>query len=402
MKRRTKIKIVYAVVFFIIGLIIGQLLPSYITLNTFEPKDVVPAVGKEERGELSNESIKEADSEDGDHVKIGVVLPLTGDLAVLGQPVRESIELALRDAGVDNVDLIFEDSKCLPTETVTAVQKLVNVDHVSALIGDLCSSPTLAVVPIINESKIPMISPSSTSPLLSGSSKYFFRTISSDKLQGEAMAGQAIHLGYDEVAIIAINNEYGVGLEKSFTDAFEKGSGKIVRHESFEQGASDFRTQLTKIKDEDPDALYIISYPSEGGQLLRQARELGVDIPLLASEGIRDNSVLDVAGKAAEGIVITVPFENRDAKYEHFQENFKALAGADPGLFTAEAYDATQLVLFALKRSDGSSEGIRNGLASIKEYHGASGIITFDENGDVSKPYEFYTVKDGTFIPFEG
>lgn len=389
MKRRTRIKIIYAIVFFVIGLVIGQLLPSFIGAEKFSFS--LSAVGKED---LSGESMK-----DGDQVKIGVILPLSGDSAILGDSIRDSVLLALSDSGVNNVDLVFEDSKCSPTDALNSVHKLIDVDHVVGIVGDVCSSSTLAVIPVISEAKVPLVSPAASSPLLSNSSEYFFRTVPSVSLEGDAMAGKVINLGFDSVGIIVVNNEFGNGIADSFTSSFVAADGDVVVSEFFSEDDSDFRTQLTNIKETDPDIVYIIASSLQGGEVIRQAREVGIDVPLIASSSLYDDLVLETAGDSAQGLIVAVPVANDDSKFESFSNSFFARYGREPGLFSAQAYDAMQLELYSLKRSDGSSQGLRNALASINNYRGASGVISFDESGDIDRSYSFVKVEDGVFVP---
>ncbi|MEK6940277.1 MAG: penicillin-binding protein activator [Nanoarchaeota archaeon] len=398
MKIRTKIKLFYAVVFFIIGFIVSSYSPDitgysvleYLPGSDYAPETVITTDGGVE---MKKEDV----------FKIGVILPLTGSVAVLGKPVSEAIKLAVNRANNagEKIEVVFEDTKCIPKDAAVAVQKLINVDKVVAIIGEMCSSATIAAVPITSEAGVILISPASANPTLSKAGDFFFRTIPSDSLQAAAMAFIAKNkLGIDEAAVLFVNNDYGISLADIFEYEYKAIGGDISIKEPFDQSTTDFRKQLINIKNEHPEGLYFISSPSEAGQIMKQAVELGLKIKFLSTESAHDESVLSIAQDAADGLVITVPDKNDDIYFTRFRNGFFEAAGYEPGIFTAEAYDAANLIINGIRGSDGSRQGVHNVISSIVGYHGAAGVITFDEFGDVSKSYTPLIVKNGMFVDF--
>ncbi len=384
MLRSTKKKIVTAVVALVLGLALGYLFFG-------------------SSGSSNEQGVKGKVTSEDTVIKIGVMMPLTGDTAVYGVGVKNAVEMAVAEINANKmlqgkqIQLVIEDSKCLPKDASTSVNKLISEDHVLAIVGELCSSATLAAAPVAEASQTVMISPASTSPKITDAGDYIFRDIPSDALQGVVGADLVYTSGYRNVALLYINNEYGVGLKDVFKNRFLSVDGEVITEETFEQGATDFRTQLTKINDAAPDAIYLVALPAEAGLLLKQAAELGMNIPFIGTEGMKDPSVIEVAKEAAEGLVLTTPKPNSDAHNQAFVTNYKQQYGSEPALFAAEGYDAMQLLALAIKNSDGSHQGVKDALYQIKSYLGASGTITINNKGEVEKPYSYFKVENGKF-----
>ncbi len=327
-------------------------------------------------------------------LKIGVLIPLTGDAASYGENVKNGIDLANKELGYT---LVYEDGKCNGPDAVNAIRKLIEVDKVDAIIGELCSGATIPAAAIAKDANVLMISPASTSPDLSNAGEHFFRTVPSDALQGAEGAKLVKDLGYQNLAILYVNDDYGVGFEKVLRENFNN----VVISESFEKEATDIRTQLTKIKEKSPDAIYIISNsPAAAGAALKQIKELGITAQSIGSEGLKDNSVLDAAEGAGEGLILTFLAPSDTVIGKQFKNKYKTAYEEDPPIFAAEAYDAMIAISNALFNSDGSREGLITAMEEIK-FPGASGRIDFDENGDVIKPYSVLKVVNGEFVEFK-
>src|SRR3989338_5667050 len=338
-------------------------------------------------------------------IKIGAIIDLTGPVASIGQDMAKGAQLAVDEinaaGGVNGMKLEFvlEDGKCAPKDATAAYQKLTSNDNVVGIIGPTCSGEALAVSPISAETKTITVSSSATSPdLTAKGGDYFFRVVPSDAFQGKVGAKLAADKGKKNAGILYLNNDYGVGLEKVFKAEFESLGGKVLASETYEQDATDFRTQLTKLKAQNVDVLYFVAYPSSAGQALKHVKELGLNVLIVASEGINAKEVLDVAGAAAEGVVITVPKTNKDENALKFAASFKAKYNKEPQIYVPETYDAVKVLAWAIGKSDGSRESIKSQLYTLKDYSGAAGKISFDSNGDVSKEYEVLSVVSGKFV----
>ncbi len=342
------------------------------------------------------------DNQTGDPIKIGVMLPLSGDAASYGLAAQKGIDLAAKEVNQRGIlpgpiTLIYEDSKCDPAEAVTASQKLIVVDGVHAIIGELCSSATLAAVPIAEANNIVLISPASTTPSIKDAGDYIFRTVPSDALQGAFGAELVSLLGYGRLAILYSNEDYGIGFKDVLEEEFLATGKKVKAVESFERTATDVKTQLTKIKSKRPDAVYLISNsPTVAGIALKQMKEINLKAQVFGSEGLKDSSVVDGADGGAEGMILTTVSGGNPV----FTEFHRRIYDETPGPFAAQGYDAVKAIAEAIVNSDGTRPGIKNALYTVN-FKGASGHIVFDVYGEVEGNYEVFSVVDGEFVPFE-
>ena len=315
--------------------------------------------------------------------KIGFMAPLTGDASSDGLSIKRGVDLALEDSGLENVKVIYEDSGCDGKQSASVVQKLIKIDNVIAIVGETCSGATLAAAPIAEAREVVMVSPSSTSPKITDAGDYIFRTVPSDALQGDFAGNMIFDRGYEKLAILYSNEDYGVGLEGVLRKTFNDLGGQVLSSEAFERGSTDVRTQLTKIKDRGPDSIYVISNsPDSAISVLRQINELEIDSVLFGSNGLKIPEVLDSG--FAENLTIT----SISSGTEDFAEKYKILYGEDPGPFAAQAYDAFSAIAMALKKGALSGEQIKKELYNL-QFQGASGKIEFDENGDLAGNYDY-------------
>ncbi len=328
-------------------------------------------------------------------VKVGVMVPLSGDTASYGEAVSQGVRLAIKDLDLEeSVQLVFQDSKCEAKEAANAVNQLVNANKVIAIVGELCSGATLAAAPVVEQAQTPLVSPASTAPTVSDAGEYVFRTIPSDAAQGAFGAQLVYDEGFKKLAVLAIQDDYGTGFDAVLRESFPSLGGEVVASEFFQRGDVDVRTQLTKIKNAGADALYIISNtPDSAVAALRQATELGLELALFGSEGLKGPDVIEGAKEAAEDLVVTAPAAATESFTQGFQEQF----GAEPGTFSAQAYDAMTAIGKALIDGATSGEGIKNYFAELS-FDGASGMIDFDDNGDVSGSYDVFLVENGEWV----
>jgi branched-chain amino acid transport system substrate-binding protein len=345
---------------------------------------------------------KEAQAKD---IKIGATLPLSGDAAVWGNNTKEGIELALKEinnaggALGKKIEVIYEDTQALPDKGVSAYRKLTQIDKVTAIIDDSVSSVTLAMAPLAQKDHVVILATGATAPKISDAGEYIFRIWNSDSYEGEVAADYAFDtLKLQSVAILYINNDYGKGLENVFRTEFIKRGGKIVASESFEQNSTDMRTSISKIKGANVDGLYLVGYPKEIPIALKQAKELGLKASLIGTVAMNDPKLLEVAGEAAERLMFPYPEEVSGKEVGHFKEAFKKTYGKEPGITADVGFDAVKMIARAISFSRGASgDDIRKGLNSLKDYEGASGVMTFDEKGDVHKPMGIQRVEGQKF-----
>jgi len=330
-------------------------------------------------------------------ILVGSFLSLTGTTATFGQSSKNGIDLAIEQANAqggalgNRIQVIYEDDQSKPEEAANAVQKLINRDRVVAVLGEVASSRSLAGAPYCQNAHVPMITPSSTNPQVTQKGDYIFRACFTDDFQGEAGARFATqNLGLKRLAILMdAKNDYSKGLATFFRAYAEKSGSKIVAEAAYSEGDRDFRAQLTEIRRAEPDALYIPGYYTEVGLAARQARELGLNVPLLGGDGWDSEKLLEIGGKAVEGACITNHYsvDSPDHRVREFVAAYRKRFGEIPDALAAQAYDAAGMLIAAIKRA-GTVHGpsLRSAIAATKNYQGVTGSITLDANRNARKP----------------
>ena len=342
---------------------------------------------------------------DEEIVKIGAILPLSGDVAVYGKSLKNGMDLALaefqqNDANKKDFQFIYEDSKADPKLAVSAFQKLSSIDNCKIILGGFSSSEVLSMAPIAEKNKVVLISPTASSPSITSAGDYIFRTTPSDNFDGEIMAKFAYYeLSLKDVALLYVNNDYGLGISKVFMNKFENYGGNVVIQKSFETNTKDFRTLLISIKDSKPDGLYIIA-TSELGNILKQKTELGLKIKIFTIGLVENPKVIEIAGKGADSVFYSYPsfqVNSGNKIVQKFVTDYKNKYGNDPDVLGAYGYDLVGITLMALKDNSESSDRIKTALYNIKNYQGVTGHTSFDSNGDVTKTAGIKVILDGKF-----
>ena len=346
-----------------------------------------------------------------EEIKIGVLMPLSGNLAPFGEGMVKGAKVAekeLNDAGGvlgAKVKIVVEDTATDPAKAVDAAQKLIKIDGIKAIVGAAASSSTLAVAPICEDNHVVLVSPASTSPLVTDAGDYIFRVVASDTLQGKVLADVAVGQGYKKAVTFVINNDYGIGLQEVFKESFEAKGGSVVLQIQYDPGKGDYRTELQQVKDSGAEMIMFVSYPEDASVILKQAMELGLPQKWIAAEGIASEEMFGYAGmkEAMEGMLITKPASATDSpEYQHFYKLFKAMyPDEEPGIYADTTYDATMMIARAIEKAGAyDGEKIKNALYEIsKGYKGATGDKTFDKNGDIL--YQDYVVLKATQGKFE-
>lgn len=324
----------------------------------------------------------------GGPVRIGAVLPLTGDTASYGQAAKKGIDLAVAEINANGglggrpVEVIYEDDQGKAATAVSAMEKLISVNKVPVVMGSAGSSVTLAMCPTANREKVVLISPiSSSKELTEKGGPFFFRVCPSDVVQAAMMAEWLKEDGRKRAAVVFLNTSWGQGLKDEFLQRFKALGGEVVSVEACNEGDRDLRAQLTKVKAAAPDALYGITHGREGGALLRQAKDLGFDKPVYGADVWGSPELVETAGEAASGVKIIVPAKFGGQRYAVFASSFKERYGAEPDTYASLSFDMMNIVSAALAKARGG-DSIRAALTQVR-YDGVTGITTFDRNGDV-------------------
>lgn len=332
---------------------------------------------------------------DKESLKIGAILPLTGDLASYGVDTKRSIDLALKQynekGGIlgKKIELVIEDSQGKTESATKAINKLITIDKVIAILGPLSSQEVLAIAPIANKNKIPIISPSSTDNSISMAGEYIFRTINADYVENQAFSNY-IKNNYNFKGIAIIANEATGTL--SYANSFEKFykyiGGIILIEEIFPENQKDFKSIIYKILKHKPDAIYISGYSTEIGLLIKQIREYNNNIQILSYQSAEDPRVVDIAGEAVNGVIYSttsLPDKLLGGAKEKFNADFQNEYSKKPGIFSSEIYDALNIIIKSQEDAQRNKIELIETLKNIKNFRGASGNISFDEYGDVHK-----------------
>lgn len=341
-----------------------------------------------------------------DEIPVGVYVALTGPTGTFGQATKEGAELAIDEinesGGVlgKKIRLLIEDNLGRPEQAVATVTKLITRNNVVALIGENASSRSLAAAPIAQAHGVPMISPSSTNPEVTEKGDYIFRVSYTDPYQGAAIAEFVRNsLELDRVAILKdMKNDYSIGLADFFRQRFRELGGTIVADQSYAEQDSDFRSQLTSIRGTDAQAIVVPGYYTDVGQIAIQARELGIDLPLVGGDGWDSPKLLEIGGKSLNGSYFANHYfvgEDRPAVRE-FVEKFQARYGKLPDSVNALSYDAARILAAAIERAGEVDRAkIRDEIAATKDYQGVSGVITLGPDRNPIKPVAILAIRDG-------
>lgn len=348
-----------------------------------------------------------------DTIKVGANLEMTGGSASYGISSKNAIELAFKEinekGGINGkqLELVVADNKSEAAEATNAMQKLISQDNVVAVIGPNLSSSVIAASAINNSAKVLDIAPMATNPYVtvdqaSGKTKDFnYRTCFIDPFQGTVMAKFATaELGVGNAAILIDNSsDYAKGLAQFFKENFVKEGGAVTAEESYLQKDTDFKATLTKIKATNPDFLYVPGYYQEVGLIVKQARELGMNMPIAGGDGWDSAKMPEIAGAAALNNTyfssLYSPDDSSDIN-KNFVAAYEKAYGQKPDVFAALSYDSALLVAEAIKNA-GSTEPakISEAMAKINGFSGVSGSVTFDDKHNPVKSAVILEYKDG-------
>lgn len=335
-------------------------------------------------------------------ITIGAVLPMSGDFAPYAEGARNAAIMAIEDAGMrDKVKFIVEDDKgCTPVGGVSATQKLITIDKVDAIYGPMCSSEALAMIPVTEPARIPMVIGAATSKTLSGSGKYVFRTIASDEVGAYAVAKYTYGNGSRKAAFVFDNSQDALIQGKNDAkESFTKAGGETVVEDSFGAKDMDFKTQLVKIKSSGADVVFVGATYKQMALMVKQARAMKIETKFVSvNESVDVKDFFVIGGKDVEGVIAPAMVKPNTEASKTFAERYKARFGVDATIYAAEGYDAMTLLLKAINEEGISGDQIKAGLIKVgNNYPGASGIITFNEKGDVTKPAIVKVANNGVF-----
>lgn len=344
-------------------------------------------------------------------IKIGANMDLSGGGSTFGTSVLNGVKMAVEEVnaagGINGkqIKLFVEDNKTEPAEAANTTKKLIEQDQVDLIIGAVTSGCTLSSAPIAQASGVPMITPTSTNPQVTETGDYIFRSCFIDPLQGTAMAKFATEKLKAKTAVVMgdVTSDYSKGLTEVFKKDFEAAGGKVLSVESFAQKDTDFNAQLTKIKAEKPDVIFLPAYYTEVGLILKQARQQGIDQPFIGTDGWDSPKLVEIAGNATNNGYFTNHYatDDQDPVIQGFIKKYKDKYKQVPDAFATLGYEAALIAVKALEKAGTTDKKVvRDSMAATKDVPGITGKISLDANRNPIKAVTIIEMKDGkqTFL----
>ena len=341
-----------------------------------------------------------------DEIKIGAVLPMTGDAASYGAWMRNGMNIAVDQINAKwgaerKLTLVYEDSKSNPRDGVAAMNKLISADRVGAVMTTL-TGITKALIPIAEEKKV-ILTTSATLPGITEGKSYIFRNATNLGSEIRAL-NEFAKTRYKKAAILWVNLEWADWGSKAFEKQFKADGGEVVESLAFAPDATDMRAQLTRIRIAKPDVILVLAYKTTG-QVLKQARELGIELQFIGTLDFELPEVVQIAKEAAEGSVYTkAVFDSANPTagvMADYTKEYEKRYSQKPEVYSATMYDMLLILSDALANSKGDTEAARKAILAVKDFPGASGMTTFLPNGDVEKAVELKTMKGGQYVDYK-
>jgi branched-chain amino acid transport system substrate-binding protein len=351
----------------------------------------------------------------GDKIVVGEFGSFTGDQADFGNQTHDGIQLAIdetnaaggieRDGKKYQLELDKDDDKSQAPNAETVVKGLIDKYQPIAILGEVASSASIAGGKVCEAKGVPMISPSSTRVDVTHGKNYLFRVCFIDSYQAAVVARFAYDgLKARKAAILTNNSQsYSTGFRDEFEKAFTRYGGQIIMKQTYAQNDQDYRSQLTAIKASSPDVILIPGYYNDAGTIAKQARELGITIPLLGGDGWSSQQLFPIAGDGAENCYFSDHMSVEDPKplVQDFVKNYKAKFNADPTSMSALGYDAAKLLIASLKSAKAlDHDSVKDAIAGTKNFDGVSGNITINKDHDAEKSAVIIQVKNKKFNYF--
>jgi branched-chain amino acid transport system substrate-binding protein len=346
-------------------------------------------------------------------IKIGFFAPITGPAAADGMSAKNAVELGVKEVndggGIKGkkVELIVYDDRLKAEEAVAIANKLIEKDRVVGVVSGSYSGPTRVVAPIFQKAGMPMVAGYAVHPDVTWNpntktpNDFIFRNGFLGEVEGAAAAEFAVKdLKAKRMSIIAMDNDFGRSISAGFAERAEKLGAAILTKQMYKfPGEKDFRPYLTTIKEGNPDVIFAAGYYNEAASIVRQAKELGVKSQILGEEGFDSPKFIEIAGDAAEGVIIATNLDRDDPRpvVQNFLKNYSAAYGHDADMVGASSYDAFMILVDAIKKTGTDAKAIQKALLGTKDYNGLTGKISRFVQGEVVKPVQIQVVKDGKF-----
>lgn len=339
-----------------------------------------------------------------DRITIGVILPLTGEISSFGNLMKENILIAYKGQDTTKYKLVFIDSKSESKTAISGLQKLISMNDVKYVIGDVGSSVTLSLISFIEKNEIFLLSPGASSPKLNNISPYFARNFPTDMGESRAVAKFVRDkLNAKKIAIIYSNTEYGLGLYSGFVSELSSDDADILACcESYESDQIDFKSILAKLRQINPDVLYLAGEEKGMGRFMKQYKGLNLNCRIISNINFLQPDCINVAGESAGGVIVPLadydPDNSQNENVNRFTKLFKSHYNRMPSIVDAVSYDVLNIMIDAIENGKTPLESAKY-IRNYKQYSCALGIIDFD-NGDVSMPIAFKVIRNGEVVEY--
>ncbi|MCF7953439.1 MAG: ABC transporter substrate-binding protein [Spirochaetales bacterium] len=354
-------------------------------------------------GMLWAAGVQEAEGGD-DTVLIGVSAPITGDFAANGNYIRTGLiygaSVLNENGGIKGreVELVIEDSKGDPSEGVLIAQRFIQNDDIVAVVGDFSSSVSMAAAEIYQQAGMTQISPTASHPGYSKIGDYIFRAGTTQSSEGPFLAQWAVEdLGHKDIATVYINSDWGVVANKYFVEEVEALGGTITNQENYITGDKDFQATITKIRQSDPDMVFLAMPWADAGAIISQMGQVGYLPPMMGPGQLSTNDLIEMTGDYSEGLRANAVYFKDDVRpvSRNFTDGYYEMWDVYPHDHAALAYDALMIVAEAMEKSGFDRDAIRDEVAKTAGYDGVTGGTTFDEYGDSIKQFIKIQILDG-------
>ena len=349
----------------------------------------------------------------GQDIPIGFFAPITGPAAADGASAKHAVELGLKEVndggGINGkkVNLIIYDDRLNPQEAVAIANKLIEKDKVVGVASGSYSGPTRVTAPIFQKAGMPMVAGYAVHPDVTWDPKekkpndFCFRNGFLGEIEGAAAAEFAVkNLKAKKIALIFMDNDFGRAISSGFAERAEKLGAAVLTKQMYKfPGEKDFRPFLTRIKEGNPDVIFAAGYYNEAASIVRQAKELGIKSQILGEEGFDSPKFLEIAGPAAEGVIIATNLDRDDPRplVQNFLKNYRKAYNEDADMVGASSYDAFMILVNAIRKAGTDPKAIQKALLETKDYDGLTGKISRFVQGEVVKPVQIQVVKGGKF-----
>src|SRR5512135_1610017 len=349
----------------------------------------------------------------GQDIPIGFFAPITGPADADGASAKHAVELGLKEVndggGINGkkINLIIYDDRLNPQEAVAIANKLIEKDKVVGVVSGAYSGPTRVTAPIFQKAGMPMVAGYAVHPDVTWDPKekkpndFCFRNGFLGEIEGAAAAEFAVkNLKAKKIALIFMDNDFGRAISSGFAEKAEKLGASVLTKQMYKfPGEKDFRPFLTRIKEGNPDVIFAAGYYNEAASIVRQAKELGIKSQILGEEGFDSPKFLEIAGPAAEGVIIATNLDRDDPRsvVQNFLKNYRQAYREDADMVGASSYDAFMILVNAIRKAGTAPKAIQKALLETKDYNGLTGKISRFVQGEVVKPVQIQVVKDGKF-----